>query len=168
MQDVYTIRPNLLNTVVASGLMLDATNTRTSTAWLSQFGPIQFTEPPEADRELEIGVTGYGGWGSVTNSPPGRWVRRNVEINDTLTWTSGRHTINAGAEYSPYIVFDSSTKFNQSRHSHILRPDHRKRDRRPSAWEGLHVHAERGQIQANPRQGVFAFWRGHLPRRTRA
>jgi hypothetical protein len=114
MQDVYTIRPNLLNTVVASGLMLDATNTRTSTAWLSQFGPIQFNEPPEADRELEIGVTGYGGWGSVTNSPPGRWVRRNVEINDTLTWTSGRHTINAGAEYSPYIVFDSSTKFNQS------------------------------------------------------
>ncbi len=114
MQDVYTIRPNLLNTVVASGLMLDATNTRTSTAWLSQFGPIQFTEPVEADRELEIGVTGYGGWGSVTNNPPGQWVRRNVEINDTVTWTSGRHTINAGAEYTPYIVFDSSTKFNQS------------------------------------------------------
>ena len=114
MQDVYTVRPNLLNTVVASGLMLDATNTRTSTAWLSQFGPIKFTEPAEADRELEIGVTGYGGWGSVTNSPPGKWVRRNVEINDTVTWTSGRHTVNAGAEYSPYIVFDSSTKFNQS------------------------------------------------------
>ena len=55
------------------------------------------TEPAEADRELEIGVTGYGGWGSVTNSPPGQWVRRNVEINDTLTWTRGRHTINAGA-----------------------------------------------------------------------
>jgi hypothetical protein len=107
MQDVYAIRPNLLNTIVASGLMLDATNTRTSTVWLSQFGPIKFTEPAEADRELEIGVTGYGGWGSVTNSPPGRWVRRNVEINDTLTWTTGRHTINAGGEYSPYIVFDS-------------------------------------------------------------
>ncbi|MDQ2901282.1 MAG: TonB-dependent receptor, partial [Acidobacteriota bacterium] len=114
MQDVYTIRPNLLNTVVASGLLLDSTNTRTSTAWLSQFGPIQFTEPAEADRELEIGITGYAGWGSVTNSPPGKWVRRNVEINDTVTWTRGRHTINAGAEYTPYIVFDSSTKFNQS------------------------------------------------------
>lgn len=114
MQDVYTIRPNLLNTIVASGVMLDSTNTRTSTAWLSQFGPIKFSEPAAADRELEIGVTGYGGWGSVTNSPPGQWVRRNVEINDTVTWTSGRHTINAGGEYTPYIVFDSSTKFNQS------------------------------------------------------
>ncbi len=114
MQDVYTVRPNLLNTVVASGILLDSTNVRTSKAFLSQFGPIQFAEPAEADRELEIGVTGYAGWGSVTNSPPGKWVRRNVEINDTVTWTGGRHTINAGFEYSPYIVFDSSTKFNQS------------------------------------------------------
>jgi hypothetical protein len=114
MQDVYTIRANLINTVVASGLMLDSTNIRTSKVWLSQFGPIRFTEPAEADRELEIGVTGYAGWGSVTNSPPGKWVRRNTEINDTVTWTSGRHTINAGGEFSPYIVFDSSTKFNQS------------------------------------------------------
>ncbi|MBI3264093.1 MAG: hypothetical protein HYZ58_13220, partial [Acidobacteria bacterium] len=113
-QDVYTIRPNLLNTVVASGLVLDSNNTRTSTVWLSQFGPIQFTEPAEADRELEIGVTGYSGWGSVTNSPPGHWTRRSTEINDTLTWTSGRHTVNAGGEYSPYIVFDSATKFHQS------------------------------------------------------
>lgn len=114
MQDVYTIRPNLINTVVASGMLLDSTNIRTSSVWLSQFGPINFTEPAEADRELEIGVTGYGGWGSVTNSPPGKWVRRNTEINDTITWSSGRHVVNAGGEFSPYIVFDSSTKFNQS------------------------------------------------------
>ena len=114
MQDVWTIRPNLVNTVVASGIMLDSTNTKTSKVWLSQFGPVKFTEPAEADRELEIGVTGYAGWGSVTNSPPGKWVRRNVEINDTVIWTSGRHTISAGGEYTPYIVFDSSTKFNQS------------------------------------------------------
>lgn len=114
MQDVYTIRPNLINTVVASGMLLDSTNVRTSKNWLSQFGPIQFNEPAEADRELEIGVTGYGGWGSVNNSPPGQWVRRNTEINDTVTWNSGRHTVNAGGEYSPYVVFDSNTKFQQS------------------------------------------------------
>lgn len=114
MQDVYTIRPNLINTVVASGMLLDSTNVRTSTSWLSQFGPIKFNEPAEADRELEIGVTGYGGWGSVNNSPPGQWVRRNTEVNDTVTWNSGRHTVNAGGEYSPYVVFDSNTKFQQS------------------------------------------------------
>ncbi|MBI3683769.1 MAG: carboxypeptidase regulatory-like domain-containing protein [Acidobacteria bacterium] len=113
-QDVFTIRPNLINTIVASGLMLNSYNVKTSTFWLSQFGPIRYTEPPEADRQLELGVTGYGGWGSVTNSPPGQWIRRNVEINDTLTWTSGRHTIYAGGEYTPYVMFDSYTRFQQS------------------------------------------------------
>ncbi len=113
-QDVYTARPNLINTVVASGILLDSTNIRTSKVWLSQFGAVRFTEPPESDRELEMGVTGYSGWGSVTNSPPGQWIRRSTEINDTLTWTSGRHTLNLGGEYSPYIVFDSYTKFQQS------------------------------------------------------
>jgi hypothetical protein len=114
MQDVYTIGPNLINTVVASGILLDSTNIRTSKNWLSQFGPLEYNEPPEADRELEMGVTGYGGWGSVTNSPPGQWIRRSTEINDTLTWTTGRHSLNLGGEYSPYIVFDSYTKFQQS------------------------------------------------------
>lgn len=114
LQDVYVLRPNLIHTVVASGILLDSTNIRTSKVWLSQFGPIQYAEPPEADRELEMGVTGYSGWGSVTNSPPGQWIRRSTEIHDTLTWTSGRHSLNAGGEYSPYIVFDSYTKFQQS------------------------------------------------------
>jgi len=114
MQDVWTLRPNLINTVVASGILLDSTNVRTSKVWLSQFGPINFNEPPEGDRELEIGVTGYGGWGSVTNSPPGMWVRRGAEINDNLTWIAGKHTLNVGGEWSPSVVFDSFTKFNQS------------------------------------------------------
>ena len=114
LQDTYTIRPNLLNTVVASGLMLDSFNVKTSTFWLSQFGAIRFNEPVEADRQLELGVTGYGGWGSVTNTPPGQWIRRNVEINDTLSWIKGRHTLNVGGEYTPWTGFDSSTKFQQS------------------------------------------------------
>ena len=114
LQDTYTIRPNLLNTVVASGLMLDSFNIKTSRFWLSQFGAIKFNEPVEADRQLELGVTGYSGWGSVTNTPPGQWIRRNVEINDTLSWTKGRHTLNVGGEYTPWTGFDSSTKFNQS------------------------------------------------------
>lgn len=114
LQDTYTIRPNLINTVVASGLMLDSFNLKTSTLWMSQFGPIRYNEPVEADRQLELGVTGYSGWGSVTNSPPGQWIRRNVEISDTLSWTKGRHTLNLGGEYTPWTAFDSSTKFQQS------------------------------------------------------
>lgn len=114
LQDAWTLRPNLINTVIVSGMMLDSSNVRRSTFWLSQFGPIQFNEPQESDRQLELGVTGFGGWGSVTNSPPGQWVRRNVEINNVTTWVRGRHTVNFGAEYSPWTAFDSSTKFQQS------------------------------------------------------
>ncbi len=114
LQDVYTISPRMVNTLIASGLMLDSTNIRTSTFWLSQFGPLQYSEPEEAFRELELGVTGYAGWGSVSNAPPGQWVRRNVEISDTLTVIAGRHTLAFGGEYTPVTWFDSDTKFQQS------------------------------------------------------
>ena len=113
-QDVFTVRPNLVNTVVASGLMLDSFNLRTSPYSLASFGEVFYTLPPEQDRELELGVTGYSGWGSVNNSPPGQWIRRNVEVNDTLTWIAGRHTINLGGEYTPFTMFDSYTKYQQS------------------------------------------------------
>ena len=114
LQDSWTLRPNLINSVIVSGLMLDSFNLRRSTFWMSQFGPIRYNEPQESDRQLELGVTGFGGWGSVTNSPPGQWIRRNVEINNVTTWVRGRHTLNFGAEYSPWTAFDSSTKFQQS------------------------------------------------------
>ena len=114
LQDVFTVRPNLVNTIVASGLMLDSFNLRMSPYSLASFGDVYYTLPPEADRELELGVTGYGGWGSVNNTPPGQWIRRNVEVNDTVTWIRGRHTLNMGAEYTPFTMFDSYTKYQQS------------------------------------------------------
>jgi len=114
LQDTWTIRPNLINTVNASGLLLNAFNTRVSPYSITDFGTIKFAQPAADDRELELGVTGYSGWGSVTNSPPGQWIRRNTEITDSLLWVSGRHTLNVGGEYSPYIVFDSNTRYQQS------------------------------------------------------
>ena len=167
MQDVYVIRPNLINTVVASGMLLDSTNIRTSTVWLSQFGPISFTEPAEADRELEIGVTGYGGWGSVTNSPPGKWVRRNTEINDTITWSSGRHVLNAGGEFYALHRFRFLDEVQPVGDSHVLRATHRQRNRRPAAGKGGNLHAERRQVQTDSRQGVLPFRRRYVPRQIR-
>ena len=113
-QDTWTLKPNLINTVNASGLMLNSYNTRTSLFSITDFGEVQFAQPVKEDRELELGVTGYSGWGSVTNAPPGQWIRRNVEINDTLMWVHGNHSINMGGEYTPFIVFDSNTRYQQS------------------------------------------------------
>jgi hypothetical protein len=113
-QDTWTVRPNLINTLNASGLMLDSYNKRTSPYSITDFGEVNFAQPQKDDRELELGVTGYSGWGSVTNSPPGRWIRRNVEITDTLMWVRGKHNISLGGEYSPFIMFDSNTRYQQS------------------------------------------------------
>lgn len=113
-QDTWTLRPNLINTVNASGLLLNSYNTRVSPFSLTDFGDIQFSQPEKNDRQLELGVTGYSGWGSVTNTPPGQWIRRNVEITDSLMWVKGRHTFNLGGEYTPFIVFDSNTRYQQS------------------------------------------------------
>ena len=114
LQDTWTMKPNLVNTLNASGLMLDSYNTRTSLFSITDFGSVQFSQPQQDDRELELGVTGYGGWGGVTNSPPGKWIRRNVEITDTLMWVRGKHNVSLGGEYTPFIVFDSNTRFQQS------------------------------------------------------
>lgn len=113
-QDTWTMRPNLINTVNVSGMLLDSYNTKTSPYSLTDFGEVMFSQPAAETRQLELGVTGYSGWGSVTNTPPGQWIRRNVEITDSILWVKGRHTFNFGGEYTPYVVFDSDTRYQQS------------------------------------------------------
>jgi hypothetical protein len=113
-QDVWTITPNLVNTVIGSVLLLDSYNTRTSPYSIFDFGDINIAAPAAETRELELSVTGYGGWGSVTNSPPGQWIRRNIEVSDTISYNKASHQFSAGVEVSPYIVFDSDTRYQQS------------------------------------------------------
>ena len=113
-QDVFTLRPNLLNTIVVSALVLQSYNTRTSLFNIQDFGPVKIAMPGKDAAELELSVTGSSGWGSVSNSPPGEWIRNTYEISDTLNYTRGKHSISAGMEFTPYTKFDSTTNFNQS------------------------------------------------------
>ncbi len=113
-QDIWTITPSVVNTFIASGLFLDSYNTKRSPFTIQDFGNIAIAHPGADASELELSVTGYGGWGSVTNSPPGQWLRRNIELSDTIHLVTGRHQALFGAQFTPYIVFDSSTKFQQS------------------------------------------------------
>ena len=113
-QDVMTLRPNLLNTLVVSALVLQSYNTRTSQFNISDFGSVKIAIPGKDAAELELSVTGSSGWGSVSNSPPGEWIRDTYEISDAVNYSRGRHTLSAGVEFTPYTKFDSTTNFNQS------------------------------------------------------
>jgi hypothetical protein len=113
-QDVITLRPNLLNTLVASTNTLQSYNTRTSLYNITDFGPVKIAIPSKDFAELELSVTGSSGWGSVSNSPPGEWIRDTVEISDTVSYTHGKHAIVAGVEFMPFTKFDSTTNFQQS------------------------------------------------------
>ena len=113
-QDVLTLRPNLLNTFVASVLTLQSYNTRTSRFSIKDFGPVKIATPDANFAELELSVTGSSGWGSVSNSPPGEWIRDTVELSDTVSYTRGRHALTAGVEFTPFTKFDSTTNFQQS------------------------------------------------------
>ncbi len=113
-QYTFTARPNLVNTAVFSVLRLDSHNTNTSLYSLASFGEPKYTLPPEADRQMQLTLTGYSGWGSLTNAPPGKWIRRNVELSDTLIWVKGQHTFSFGGEFTPNITFDSNTKYRQT------------------------------------------------------
>ncbi|MDQ6700036.1 MAG: hypothetical protein M3Z36_07605, partial [Acidobacteriota bacterium] len=114
VQDIVTLRPNLINTLIGSVLVLDSYNTRTSPFDIHSFGDAAIATPEVQFSELELSVTGYSGWGSVTNNPPGQWIRNNVEISDTVSYTQGKHSLQVGAEITPYIKFDSTTGFQTS------------------------------------------------------
>lgn len=113
-QDVYTLRPNLLNTLVFSGLVLHSYNTRTSRYYIKDFGDVKIATPSREFAELELSVTGSSGWGGVSNSPPGEWIRNTFEVSDTVNYTRGSHGLAMGVEFTPYTKFDSTTNYQQS------------------------------------------------------
>ena len=113
LSDTYTITPHLINSLTASGLILDSIQTRTAPFSIFDFGDIKVTKPDPRFQETGITVTGYSGWGSGGAQPPGEWIRDNFEITDMLTWVRGSHSMHMGAEITPYVRFDSSTGFQE-------------------------------------------------------
>jgi hypothetical protein len=142
-QDVMTLRPNLLNTFVGSMLVLQSYNTRTSPFYIKDFGDVKIATPDRANAELELSVTGSSGWGSVSNSPPGEWIRDTIEFSDTLSYTRGRHSL-ALAWSSPLHQVRLHHQLQPERKLRLLRTGYRSGDGRFPVGQGLHLQAERG------------------------
>ena len=58
-------------------------------------------------------MTGFTGWGTGRSSPPGKWYQEAVDTSDLLNWVRGKSSLFVGAEYDPYLRFDSDTGYDE-------------------------------------------------------
>lgn len=108
-----TASPNLVNTFIAKSLFLDSFNIRTTPFDLTDFGVKVASTAPER-RALLLGITGYSGWGSGSGPPGSNWIRQNHEFSNTVSYITGKHSIQFGAEFVPRIKFESNTGYRQA------------------------------------------------------
>ncbi|HEX5283390.1 MAG TPA: carboxypeptidase regulatory-like domain-containing protein [Bryocella sp.] len=113
LSDTFTIGPRLVNSFVADMLVLNSLQTTAAPFSVFDFGATNVAEPVAKFRETGITVTGFSGWGTGRSSPPGKWYQEAIEASDLLSLTHGGHTLTFGAEYDPYLRFDSATGYQE-------------------------------------------------------
>ncbi len=113
ISDTFSIRPNLVNSFVVDGLVLNSIQTRTAPFSIFDFGNPNVAEPAPQFLETGISVTGFPGWGSGSPQPPGKWLREDLEASELLNYVHGTHSLSIGAEFDPYIRFDSQTGYQE-------------------------------------------------------
>ena len=111
--DTWTITPHLLNSVYFAGTILDSIQSPLAPFSIFDFGEVNITKPAAKFQEIGISVTSYSGWGSATSSPPGEWIRNNLELADQMTYIRGTHTLHFGGTLVPWTRFDSSTGYQE-------------------------------------------------------
>lgn len=93
VSDTYTIRPNLLNSFIASYNRNDGTVVSGAPFSLNSLGiPIASTNPPE----LDISVSGYF---SISSGHPTKVNREDYHISDSVHWVLGAQSISFGGDY---------------------------------------------------------------------
>ncbi|HSU32365.1 MAG TPA: carboxypeptidase regulatory-like domain-containing protein [Bryobacteraceae bacterium] len=91
--DTYTIRPNLLNSLIFSYNRNYSTVTSGAPFGLSSLGiPIASTTPPE----LAISVSGYF---AISSGHPTKVNRQDFHISDSIHWVVGSHDLAFGGDY---------------------------------------------------------------------
>lgn len=113
VSDTFSINPHLVNSFVADMLVLNSNQTTAAPFSIFDFGTTNVAEPAARFRETGITVTGFSGWGTGTSSPPGKWYQEAVDTSELLNYVHGKSSLFVGAEYDPYLRFDSATGYQE-------------------------------------------------------
>jgi hypothetical protein len=113
LSDTFSISPHLANSLVVDMLVLNSNQNTSAPFSVFDFGDPGIAEPAAKYRETGITVTGFSGWGTGRSSPPGKWYQEAVDTSDLLNFVHGKSSLFVGAEYDPYLRFDSATGYEE-------------------------------------------------------
>jgi hypothetical protein len=113
VSDTFTINPHLVNSFVVDMLVLNSNQVTSAPFSIFDFGNPGIAEPAAKFRETGISVTGFSGWGTGRSSPPGKWYQEAIDASELLNYVHGKSSLFVGAEYDPYLRFDSATGYEE-------------------------------------------------------
>lgn len=113
ISDTFSINPHLVNSFVANMMVLNSNQNTAAPFSIFDFGNPGVAEPAPRFHETGISVTGFSGWGTGRSSPPGKWYQQAVSTSELLNYVRGRSSLFVGAEYAPYLRFDSATGYQE-------------------------------------------------------
>lgn len=113
VSDTFSISPHLVNSFVVDMLVLNSTQDTSAPFSIFDFGDPGVAAPQKRFRETGISVTGYSGWGTGRSSPPGKWYQESVAASELMNYVHGKSSLFVGAEYAPYLRFDSATGYEE-------------------------------------------------------
>lgn len=113
LADTWTISDHMVNSFVVDMLVLNSNQVTEAPFSIYDFGNTGVAEPATRFRETGISVTGFSGWGTGRSSPPGKWYQEAIDASELLNYTHGNNSLVFGAEYDPYLRFDSATGYQE-------------------------------------------------------
>ena len=113
VSDTFTINPHMVNSFVVDMLVLNSNQNTSAPFSIFDFGDPGIAEPAKRFRETGISVTGFSGWGTGRSSPPGKWYQEAIDTSELLNYVHGKSSLFVGAEYDPYLRFDSATGYEE-------------------------------------------------------
>jgi hypothetical protein len=111
--DTFAINSHLVNSFVADILVLNSNQSTSAPFSIFDFGNPGIAEPVARYRETGVSVSGFSGWGTGRSSPPGKWYQEAIDTSELLNWVRGKSSLTVGAEYDPYLRFDSATGYEE-------------------------------------------------------
>jgi hypothetical protein len=111
--DTFAINSHLVNSFVADMLVLNSNQSTSAPFSIFDFGNPGIAEPVARFRETGVSVSGFSGWGTGRSSPPGKWYQEAVDTSELLNYAHGKSSLMVGAEYDPYLRFDSATGYEE-------------------------------------------------------